>query len=102
MHAAEIKMESLFPPPHGHHFIDLHSFCDMQLRDAKERESTWKKIRTGIEKQNTDLKTVIQEKEKELQLADDKIRELVSKFVVGRLKWSICLSCHRNATRSSY
>ena len=50
----------------------------MQLRDAKERESNWKKIRVGLEKQNSDLKTVIQEKERELQLADDKIKELVN------------------------
>ena len=58
--------------------IDLHSFCELQLRDAKERENTWKKFKASIEKQNLELKATIQEKDEELRAANKRIEELVN------------------------
>ena len=49
----------------------------MQLRDAKERENSWKKLKAGLEKQNSDLRVTIQEKEEDLKNAEVKIKELV-------------------------
>ena len=65
-------------PTHPAILSDLHSFCEMQLRDAKERESTWKKFRASIEKQNLELKATIAQKDEELKAANKKIEELVS------------------------
>jgi len=62
------------------HTEDLHSFCEMQLRDAKERENTWKKFRASIEKQNLELKATIAEKEENLIEANQKIEELTARY----------------------
>lgn len=62
------------------HTEDLHSFCEMQLRDAKERESTWKKFRVSIEKQNLELKATIAQKDEELKAANQKIEELTTGY----------------------
>ena len=53
----------------------------MQLRDAKERENSWKKFRVSIEKQNAELKATIAEKDEELKIANQKIEQLVMSMV---------------------
>lgn len=58
------------------HTEDLHSFCELQLRDAKEREASWRKLKVTTERENVDLKQSLQEKMEELGMANGKLDKL--------------------------